>query len=679
MAAETEEWILKLVDQATGTSARIAGGLSALDAAQIRTAESAIRLDQALRAASAAQAQTFKNPTDLAAKQKAQDANARAQLAAAKQQIAAREAATKAEEAARTKTQKGIAEQAKAAKQASADQAKAGSDAYKTISAPIDAATEALKGMGPKGAAAAIAIKVAFVVATIAIAATVGALYKCAQAALEIVALRAQLTATFSALSGGAAGGARTLTIVDKLSERLPFATAKLAEWATALQKAGLQRKALDAALRGVAAATAIMGESGGAAAEELISKLALGGAEALQLIGTLKLAGPAARAQLAEMGLRITDITSALGMTLQQFRAARVSAKTMGEAIEKALAKKGAGPLAMQTLSLSNTIAKVKEGFYSLFDGLEPAIKPFLASVRSLFSGFMKGGSTINALKPIVTSVMSTIFGWATRAVNAIHAMGIALVNSTKSGGMLAGVVIVLKAGWTALSAIFSAVVAALTPIYNILKRIFTSALVLDGLKAIFTVLAFVVVAVVVAIGVLLGVIAAVAGVVAGAIGAIVGFITAAIGLGADFVMSIVTGIQKGAGALVASIKDLGNKALDTFRSVFDMHSPSRILVRDGDENIAGAAAMGVDKGRPKMEAAMERLGPEDSPLAGGSSRSGGRTQITTDKGNGLLQKVFHFHNCIFGGDLNEEKVDAMMSAWLERTSRGAPEPEGA
>lgn len=549
---------------------------------------------------------------------------------------------------------------------------------------PLDGVGQSIAALGPYGAAAAAGIKV-LAAATMIV---VGTLLAMSAAAIDVVQQRAALLATLSALSSGGPAGQRTLEMVEQLGVALPFATAKIETWAKSLMSAGIQGKELESAIKATAAATAIMGESGGAAAEKLIKQLAEGGAGASKMIKSITEGGAKSNRLLADMGLQAKDVAAQLGMTPEQMAKARVSAVDMGHAIERALSQKGAGPLEALGSTFPVILQHAKEGLLSLFDGLGPAVAPFMAAVKSLFAEFNRGGAATNGIKPIITSLFSTLFGWATRAVTAIHGI-VSAFTGTGEGGSAAGKV--LKGVWDRVVATFWTVATAVQPIISAFKAILSNATVLTGLKAIFVGLAVVVglvvlpflaivavIALVVAgIGLAVGYIAAGIAFVLGAViglaadvwGALSGFVSGALDAASGFVGGLVDGITAGAGAVVDAVKGLASSALGAFTSAFGIHSPSTVMLEHGEDNIAGAAASGVEAGTPRVERAMAKLGPTVGTGAQGGNGKGGA------QGG---ERTITFNNCTFG-EVKEETFRAWMARYLDEESSGGPEPAPA
>lgn len=514
-----------------------------------------------------------------------------------------------------------------------------------------DQAAQALSMLGPEGAAAGEALKGLAAVA----AATIGTLLTLAGIAIDVAQRVDLMKDRFAALAGSAEGGKAVTDMVKKLSATLPFASSQISGWAQALMAAGLSGKQLENSIQAVAAATALMGEQGGAAAENLIKKLAEGGEGAKKILDSIQKGGGKSNKLLADMGLTTKDLAAAMGMTVDEFAKATLSAEQMNDAITKALKKKGAGPLEDLSNTLPNILQKAREGFMSLFSDLGPSVKPFMAAVKSLFGEFNKGSVVIKLLKPIVTSVFGTLFSWATTAVNAIHK------------GFLVVAIAALK------------VYIALKPVIDRIKEIAKSQTFITGLKVVFYGLAiavglvalpFLIVIAVVAlfiaafvaiVAALAYVVGAIVDFVSGAAGAIADWVSGAASAAADFVSGLVSGIVSGAGAVVDAVKGLASSALGAFTSALGISSPSKIMLEHGEENIAGAAATGIDKGGQKVDDAMARMG---SGEPGGGKGKGGAG------GGGKVENHYHYSGPVENyGTFREH-----MERFLEETDAEAP-----
>jgi len=536
----------------------------------------------------------------------------------------------------------------------------------------VGAVQSKLAALGPAGAAAAAALGVA----VIAITATVGALYSMASAAIEVISQRAQLVATFAALGGGATAGAQTLAMVQKLGDQLPISTAQLGEWAQAMQRAGFSGGELEKATKAIAAASALNPAGGAAAAQETLSKLASGGKEATDLVKAVADGSRKGTGALREMGLTLADVGGKAAVS-------KMSAEQLGHAMEAALQKKGAGPLDAMSLSLPVMLGKVKEGFSSLFTGLGPAVTPFMTALKSLFGLFDKGSGDMGKLRSTVTAVFTPLFSIATSVAKVLKSMFAGFGDSAK--GASGGITETL----TKLAA-FLKTPEGMQKIRSALETIGTVA---KYVAIGFGLIAAVCLAIGAGIGVVIGVVGAFAagvvnavaqciagfgqigdaiggldigGTVSGWIASLADLATGAMDAASNFVAGLVDGIAAGAGAVASAVKGLASGALSAFTGALGIHSPSTIMLEHGEDNIAGAAATGVDKGAPKMGAAMAKLGAP--PGKGGAARAG------SGAGAGAS---FSFTGCTFGGGLTQESVNEMMTAWWEQLAQSGPEAE--
>jgi hypothetical protein len=91
--------------------------------------------------------------------------------------------------------------------------------------------------------------------------------------------------------------------------------------------------------------------------------------------------------------------------------------------------------------------------------------------------------------------------------------------------------------------------------------------------------------------------------------------------------VAGLVQGIQAGAGAVIAAVSGLASSALGAFKGALGIHSPSKVMLEHGEDNIAGATATGVDKGAPKVQDAMARLGDGEKGTGSGKGRGKGKS----------------------------------------------------
>ncbi len=174
-------------------------------------------------------------------------------------------------------------------------------------------------------------------------------------------------------------------------------------------------------------------------------------------------------------------------------------------------------------------------------------------------------------------------------------------------------------------------------------------------------------------AIATFVAIVGTVAGVVAGAVGALAGLASGALGAAANFVSGLVDGISAGAGAVGAAVAGLASGALSAFTGALGIHSPSTIMLEHGEENIAGAAATGIEEGTPQVQKASAKMGDAAKPGKGGGGKG------SKGDGSGGGPNLF-FDGCTFIGN-DESGVRAMMmKVWAELAAgagaRQEPEP---
>lgn len=516
---------------------------------------------------------------------------------------------------------------------------------------PIGAIQNALSKLGPEGEAAAMAIGLATIAITAFVAVTAGGM----ALAIHMTETLGRMRVAFDSLAGGAAAGGKVSAMVERLGQSLPYATSEIAKWSASLLQAGVPAAQLESRLKAIAAATALTaltGGGGGAAAEAMFRRLSAGGAEADAFLKKIAKGGKAADHDLKEMGISLAELGG-------KAKVAKMKAGELGDAIAKALAAKGGKALAAEMNTLPVIFMKAKEGAMSLFSGMGPQVEKFMASVAKLFSAFNKGGVAIQILKPIVTSVFGTLFSWATKALDAAYAGFLRVaIWGVKAYIMAHPLVGAFGQLWAAVVKLGVAlgIVGGKSSSFGILALV--GKIVSNTFQAVIAVIGGVIGAVTAVVGVVTRVVAAIRGALAGIGGS-------GKGAGGSLVSGLIAGIMGGAGAVIAAVKGLAAGALSAFTGAFGIKSPSRVMLKHGDENIAGALAGGVDKGAPKVERSMGKLGGKPGGVSGGKGNGGGG-DINID-----------LRGAHFGGDLTEEKLEGWLLRILERARRGASEME--
>ncbi len=521
----------------------------------------------------------------------------------------------------------------------------------------------ALEKLGPKGQAVAAA----FAVLAAAAIVLVGTFLKVVSAAISISQEKDALSATFKALSTGTESGKELVDSLSEVAAALPFAEGKVLAWGKSLMSAGIEGEKLTSAVNAVAAATALMGEEGGQAAESMIKQLAAGGDAADSLIKTVQGGGKKAAVQLAAMGLQADDLARALGVTPEKMKTMALTAEQLGAAIEKAVTEKGAGAIEAMGLTWDSIKGKLSDGAEDLFEDLGAVVKPFMMEVRSLFAEFFAGTTTMSTVKDVITAVLTEVFSVATKVVNFLHK------------GFLVVEIAAFK------------VIAAMWPIISVIVAIATNATMLRGIVIVLKLIALAVAVMIApfailsalffAVGVAVYVMAAAVvsalawcvGVAADSIGQMIGWLGSAgsaflgfasttwglvkdlaasvwavlTGMGASayeaaagFIGGILAGIGNGVGAVVAAVQGLASAAMSAFTGFFKIRSPSQLMA-DTAIHIPAGAAEGIEAGTGDVAGAMEDMG--DAGM-GGAAKGFGKGGAKKSGSGGDINVVIHY-----------------------------------
>lgn len=512
-------------------------------------------------------------------------------------------------------------------------------------------------------------------------------LYGLAEAAVALTQEKDAIRATFDVFTGDQ--GDALLDGLEDIAATLPYTGDKLNAWAKSLIGAVGPGEKLETALRAVAAANAIMGESGGAAAESLIKRFALMAETGQKVSLDRKIL-----TQLAAAGVSVKALADALGVAPEKLGEMKIAAGDLGAAMQKALIANGAKSLSVMGDTWTSISAKLTEGWEDAFEDLGDIVGPFMSQLRGLASEFFAGSIASGTLKGGIKDILTPAFEVATRTVRAAH---IALLNieiaylkvriailpltSALDGlGVSSGIVNVAMylIGATALILAVVFGVLALAVFLVALPFIVAGAAIYGLYQAI-----------VYLIGIIGGVsdhfdqlsgtvsnwasdlLGAVVSAVAGIPGALLEMATGAASAAGDFVSGLVGGISSGAGAVADAVKNLASGALKSFTSFFGIASPSKVMKEHGKKNIAeDALAAGIDEGADEVDRAMEDLA---SPPKG--KGSGGR------RGGGGGDRVFAptFTNCVFGGGMTKAQLWTWLDEWWEQQASSGPEPEPA
>ncbi len=491
--------------------------------------------------------------------------------------------------------------------------------------AALDAAVKALQAMGPEGEAAAVALQV---VATVVAFAAV-TLWDWVTAAVAAAQKRDALIATFDALGGGAGAGERTLAATERIAASLPFVRSQVDAWAKGLMAAGVSGESLEKGLRAVAASTAIMGESGGAAMQKLI--------ERFQQAADMGLKVKIDRRILKDMksaGIEGSDLAKVLGVNEKALESTTVGAAKLGAAMQTAIANKGGPALEALGLTWDSIKAKLNEGLGSIFAGMADAVRPMMVEIKAIFGEFNKGSPIITLANGAMKSFLSTVFSLAAGGLHMLH---LAFLNVEVAALRIAIFLLPVINAFRAMARNEAVINGIKTALMLLAVPIVAVAIVVGSLVSGFLIFATIVGAVITAVG---GAIAWLVGTAERKFGELAGLLS---GLGggawaaaSNFVSGLVGGISAGVGAVVSAVKGLASAALASFSTGIQAASPSRAMHAKGRYQFAAGAVTGIDAGGADVEAAADRMGQRavaasDASGGGSGGKGGGNTYMIT------------------------------------------------
>lgn len=395
-----------------------------------------------------------------------------------------------------------------------------------------------------------------------------------AKYALEAAADKLATIQLFDAMGDGAIDGSKMLDMVGDLGEEIGLSKDKMTPWAAQLEKMGMHDiPQLRDALLATASATALWGDTGAETFLTITQKIQT----AVETTGKLKMASK----QLGPILSVLPQIADKLGVSTKtlaaHLKAGTQDAAKFGDALQDSLIEKGAGPLALMGIQLSNVWGKFKADIGDLFEDVD--ILPFLVQVKDLFSIFGQSKASGQALRFGIKGFFDETFVVATKMIVPIKHFFLQLIL------------------W-ALEA-YNALRPLAKTFADFLSKQSTIDVLVGSIKAIGVALGIVVGFVVLVGAEILGMIAlfgavsfAIQVMIQGALTYFSDFVKSAAQLGTDFVMGLVNGITSGYGAVKDAVTGLADKAKRTFKDFLGIQSPSKVMYELGGYAGAGAAA---------------------------------------------------------------------------------------
>lgn len=494
----------------------------------------------------------------------------------------------------------------------------------------------ASEGMGSLEEVLAAAPEMIAAAAAAVVALAAAALYAGSALSVSAGESRQALLALASAETGSAAAGNKVVSMIDELAQKLPIAKDKLAAYAKGFMSAGIRDvPALQKALEATAAASALMGDEGGAAFSELLKKATLAGEAGKNFKNFSK--------SLRDVGLDVNDVAAQLGVPAKKLegmlKSGKVSAAQLGDALENAMSKKGANAIEVANNRLSVMVDKAKAWLVGLFDEVveTQGYKDFLAALRQV-------GQVIQSLagngKSSMTSLFGAVFGLTAKVITytligllKIATWGIKayiwlfpflqkLKEWEQKLGFIDKFVTVLKTLGTVVGIV-------LVPVFMAFAEILA---VMVGL----------VVVVYQALGWVIKGIGAVAtkvwGFVKDTAKALKSWVDGAVQAAKDFVAGLTDGLAEGVPGVSAATSKLGNVATESLKKSLKISSPSKVTMELGDYTAQGFA-LGLTNASNDVTAAAggvadAAVGGVSSPSKGAAASSGPSITVNVQAG---------------------------------------------
>jgi hypothetical protein len=288
---------------------------------------------------------------------------------------------------------------------------------------PVGALAGKLQGLA-KGGVVGVVVALAVALAAVAVAGVVAAVSLARYALVASDAARSSQLLSAAAAGSGSAGW-ELETVVDQLSNKIPQARQKTAEWARELTLAGIAGRDMQRALTTMGMVASAVGDQaagkikGIAEASRSAQKLMLG---ARDRFGEF--------ASLAGTGVKAADIYAAVAKSMRtsipeakrMVDAGIVPFKRGLEALEAAAETRFGPIVARQMMSLDTQITKLKENIGRLFGGAN--IENFLVALKTVTDLFDTNTATGFVLKEVFTEVFTSLANVAAKVMPYVKTM---------------------------------------------------------------------------------------------------------------------------------------------------------------------------------------------------------------------------------------------------------------
>lgn len=443
--------------------------------------------------------------------------------------------------------------------------------AAKNIQGSLPGATESIGAVvGPMVAVGAAAIGTT---------AAIGALtYQATSLAIEQSALREQMVSTFDVLGRGKVSGEATVAMLDGLRRGTGLTRDQLAPFARELMSVGFAGDALRGQLIAISSVKAFAGDHGAAVYAETLTKLSEGVKVSGKSLLELQKAGIPVDAIAKQLGQKtFADLAKGLSK-------GTVSAKSFQVALTNAVNSTGSSALQRQALEIGNQWGLFRENALHLFDGLGDAAKPFLLQLRGLFGIIDQSKPSGQSMKKAITGALTSVVTTLAKVVPVVKHFFLDMVILSLRGYLA------IKRHWSLVStAISGAVLVGKIALASLAAAVVLVAAPL-ALAAAAGVALWTALGVVISKGLQLA--------------------TAGRAMASGLVEGFIGGLVAGVARVADGAKSLGAAAVKGLKGFLGISSPSRVMLRLGQQDTAGAFAGGIERGAPRTREASATIG---------------------------------------------------------------------
>ena len=594
-------------------------------------------------------------------RQQAAEAKALARAAAAEQKAAQRAALAQTKATAKAEAQ-AVKDAAKAKKAAEQDASKAAKKAAAEQTARGEAFAAEAAGMASAAGAAATAV--------LALAAAFGAaVYAGAALAIQAAEAKGDTLDMLEAFMGSAEAANDTYDRIQDITRDVALSQSKAQELAQTLTAAGVTNQAmlLDA-IKSIGQVDSVI-KGAGDKVQAIIETANTAGKfqiNAKKLVGT-GIQMQALFEQLAK------DTGKGVKQVEAELKAGKISAEVGVAALTKTIDTKFGGLAAGQVLDFGAQMQRFKDNIGRLFEDVDTG--PFLSALKTVLDLFDQSTESGKFLKETLTAAFNGLFNaiaaiapYVTTFFKGLIIIGlrvyIALKPLLKQFGLIGSAAKENKSSAEALANTMGVLADAITWVVEQFVKLLShkSVLVVLGITAAAVVLPFVLMQAIL-VAVVVGITAFVAA-AAMAIDWLLNLGQSAWNAGSALVGGLIDGIKAAGAKLIAAVKNLAGDALKTFKNIFKIASPSKVMMSMG-ENLSLGLAEGIAAEAPAVNDNMAAVvsPPSLPPQAAGAG--GGTASSSVAFGEGSI--VVHIHGVENAEEL-EEKLPEIMGNVMEQ-----------